>query len=243
MDSEYGIELVDAHCHLELFDNPKITVADARMAGISCIITAGGSKKSSIAAIEVADGKTVFAVVGIDPSFAKADGAFVLELVDIIKSDKRIVGLGEIGLDYKIAGFDEQLQKKIFIEQLDIAKKLDFPVVIHARGAIDDVIKIIEERRIKNAMFHFFEGSEEQAVKLAHMGNFISIPPIESSRRKKIINSIELSNIVVETDSPVVGKSPIDVIKTVGWIAEIKGVEFKDAAQQITHNVKKLFSI
>ena len=92
-------------------------------------------------------------------------------------------------------------------------------------------------------MFHFFEGDEAKASELAELGYLISIPPIESSRRKRVINELSIDSIAVETDSPVVGKSPLDVIRIVEWIAEIKGISFDDASMRITQNVKKLFSL
>ncbi len=240
---EFGVELIDAHCHLDLFEDYEIAIKDARMAGIRAIITSGGSRKSSLASIKIANEDNVFAVIGIDPQGYENDADFVSEIAKIIHSNKKIVGIGEIGLDYKLPKVDKELQKKVFVEQIEIAKKLDVPIVVHSRGAIEDVIKIVQEFEVNKAMFHFFEGNEVQAKELAERGYLISIPPIESSRRKRVINALGLSSIAVETDSPVVGKSPIDVIKTVGWIAEIKVSSFKDAAFVITQNVKKLFSI
>ncbi len=240
---QIGIELVDAHCHLELFEDYKIAISDARMAGIRWMITAGGSRASSNAAIKIAEGKSVFAVIGIDPSAPPEDSSFIPEISGIIKSNKNVIGIGEIGLDYKVSKVDKELQKKIFVDQIKIAKELDVPIVIHARGAIEDVMRIVDEQKVKKALFHFFEGDEKQARHLADKGYLISIPPIESSKRKRVINSLELSSIVVETDSPVVGRGPIDVIKTVGWIAQIKGMTFSNTAVEITQNVKKLFSI
>ncbi len=241
--SGHIVELIDAHCHLELFENYKTAISDAYMAGVKSIITAGGSKKSSMSAIKIAEEHNVFAVIGVDPSFSGTDAEFVHELKKIIKSNSKIVGVGEIGLDYKLPKVDKELQKTVFAEQIGIANELEIPIVVHARGAIDDAMAMVEEAKVKKAMFHFFEGSEVQAKHLAEHGYLISIPPLESSRRKKIISALKLDDIVVETDSPVVGKSPIDVIKTVGWIAEIKGLDFKNAAHGVTQNVKRLFSI
>lgn len=240
---QYGVELADAHCHLELFENYKVAISDARMAGVRWIITAGCNKASSMAAVSIADGKGVFAVIGVDPAAPAVDDSFIPEITKIIKSNRNVIGIGEVGLDYKLPNPNKEMQKKRFIDQINVAKELDVPIVIHARGAISDVIDIVEKENVSKAMFHFFEGDEKQAVHLANRGYFISIPPIESSKRRRVINSLELSSIVVETDSPVVGKGPIDVIKTVGWIAQIKGVDFKDAARATTQNVKKLFSI
>ena len=241
--TQYGVELIDAHCHLELFDDYTVAVSDARMAGVRWMVTAGGTKASSLAAERIADGISVFAVIGVDPSAPADDASFVEEIKSVVGSNKNIVGIGEVGLDYKLAEVNRDYQKKLFSRQLEIAAEINMPVVVHARGAIADAMEMIAERGDVRCMMHFFEGDEKQAERLAGDGHLISIPPIESSRRKRVINAVGLSNIAVETDSPVVGKSPIDVIRTVGWIAQIKGVSFNDAATRITQNVKKLFSI
>ncbi len=239
---QYGVELADAHCHLDLFDNPGIAISDARMGGIRFMITAGGNRLSSMSAISMADGDSVFAVIGVDPQGAEKDSNFVEELERLVKSNTAVVGIGEIGLDYKI-DVDRGLQRQVFEEQIEIAKSLDMPIVVHSRQALDDAMAIVKEHMVKKAMFHYFEGDENQAVSLAESGYLISIPPFETSRRRRVINAISVGSIVVETDSPVVGRSPIDVIKTAEWIAQIKGMAFADVAHRTTENVKKLFSI
>lgn len=237
-----GNELVDAHCHLELFKDPQTTISDSVMGGVRLIITAGGSRTSSIAAMDLADGKNVFAVIGIDPAYALKDGDFLGEIEDIVKANKGVVGIGEVGLDYKI-DVPKDVQKEVFEDQIEIARSLGIPLVIHSRQAIDDVMAVVREHKVRGAMFHYFEGDEKQALELADMGCFISIPPVESSKRKRVINSLDISNLVVETDSPVVGKTPLDVIKAVEWIAQIKGMGFDETAHRLTQNVKKVFSL
>lgn len=237
-----GNELIDAHCHLDMFPDPEIIKTDSRFGGLSTIITAGGSKESSLAAIRVADGEMVFAVIGIDPQSAAADEDFIGQIKDLVKSNKKIVGIGEIGLDYKV-GPEKGLQKRVFERQIEIAKSLDIPIVVHSREAIADVVEIVKKHEVKKAMFHFFEGDETVAKELASLGYLISIPPAESSKRKRVINALSISNISVETDSPVVGKSPLDVIRTVEWISELKGLPFNETSARITENVKKLFSL
>ncbi|MHB1829864.1 MAG: TatD family hydrolase [Candidatus Micrarchaeaceae archaeon] len=238
-----GNELVDAHCHLDAFPDPSTTIKDARFGGIRNMITAGGSKAASLEAIRIASSSEgVFAVIGIDPQNAKNDYGFVEEIGNLIKANGKVVGIGEIGIDNKV-GAEKQLQNEVFERQIEIAKALDVPIVVHSRQAIDEVVEIIKRHEVKKAMFHFFEGDEEKAKLLADMGYVISIPPIESQRRRRVINKIDIRNIAVETDSPVVGKSPLDVIRIVEWIAEIKGIPFSEASLRITQNVKRLFSI
>ena len=237
-----GNELIDAHCHLDMFQEPEIIKKDSRLGGLSTIITAGGSRLSSMAAIQIADGEMVFAVIGIDPQNAATDEDFIDEIAGLVKANKKVVGVGEIGLDYKV-GPEKLLQMRVFERQIELAKSLAIPIVVHSRGAITDVIALVKKHAVSKALFHFFEGDETMAQELAGLGYLISIPPTESSRRKRVINALNISNISVETDSPVVGKSPLDVIRTVEWISELKGLPFNETSARITENVKKLFSL
>ena len=208
---EYQTELSDVHCHLDLFDDPYSTAKNAISKGIGLIITAGGSMESNTKASWISEEiDLVFAVVGIDPSFVKKEYENIGKIESLIKSKSKVIGIGEIGLDYKIDGADREQQKDAFVKQLDVAKDLDVPVVVHARNAIDDVIMVLEQEKVRRAVLHFFEGDVEQAKRLASKGYLISIPPAESSRRKRIIKALGISNIAVETDSPVVGrKTPL----------------------------------
>ena len=237
-----GNMLADAHCHLELFQDPETVVKDAVFGGVGVIITAGGSKAASVEAIKIADGKNIFAVIGIDPENAAKDSDFIDDIAAFIRSEAKIVGIGEIGIDNKVMT-NKQSQIEAFEKQINIAIELDIPVVIHSRGALNETIDIIRKSGIKKAMFHFFEGNSEDAVEVARLGFLISIPPVESSRRKRVIQAVGIESLVVETDSPVVGKSPLDVIKTAQWIAGIKGIGYDEVSAQMTKNVKNLFLI
>lgn len=235
-------ELVDAHCHLDMFDDPFTVIGDARMGGVSTMITAGGSQVSSLAAMEIADRGSVFAVIGIDPASAGSCGGFLGEMEGLIKRNRRVVGIGEAGLDYK-AGPPKDVQREAFEEQILLSQKLGVPIVIHSRQAIGDVIEIVRSHGVSRAMFHYFEGDEKQAALLAGMGNLISIPPIESARRRRVIETLGIGSLAAETDSPAVGRNPLDVIRVVEWIGAVKGMDFSEAARSVTENVKKLFSI
>jgi len=237
-----GIEFSDAHCHATLFEKPSAVISEAKGKGVVLIITAGGNAAENIDCVRVAEANRIFAVVGVSPDFAAAHQGQVKGLKELVKSSKSIIGIGEIGLDSKIS-VEMELQKRIFREQLKIAKDLDLPVVIHSRGASYEVVKILEEERVKRAMFHFFEGDEELASQLATKGYLISIPPVLGKRREEIIKKLKLENLVTETDSPVVGKTPADAIGVCRKIAAIKAVETEIAAERIANNLRNLFYI
>ncbi|MDE1860296.1 MAG: TatD family hydrolase [Candidatus Micrarchaeota archaeon] len=236
-------ELADAHCHLDLFENPEKVIMDSVADGVKVMITAGGSDKSNQATLKLTGNQHVFGVVGIDPSFVASDSRHIGELERLLKSSKHIVGIGEVGLDVKVTSASHDMQKKAFAEQISIAKSLDVPVVIHSRGMIKEVIEIVREEKLERAMFHFFEGNAEQAAELAKRGFMISIPPVGLDRRKRIINVVDEHNIVAESDSPAAGKTPAEILNVISMVAEVKGLDLSDAAFSLTENVKKFFYI
>jgi TatD DNase family protein len=132
---------------------------------------------------------------------------------------------------------------KVFSEQVRIAKDIGLPIVIHSRGYLDEVVKVLEQERVRGAMFHFFDGDEKQAVELAAKGHFISIPPADTGKRRRIIKEVGIRSLVVETDSPVVGRTPADVIGVCETIAKVKGITLEEAAANTTENIRRLFFI
>lgn len=236
--------LADAHCHLDLFDDPATVVNEAISKGVSVIITSGGSRKGNEMTSNLAKGLNVYGVIGIDPTFAAVDHEYVEQSIDLIKKNVHLIGIGEIGLDAKVEDKAKpDIQKEVFMAQIDIANDLGIPVVVHSRGRMKEVIKIFDEHPADRAMFHFFEGDEDQARYLAKRGHMISIPPRESARMKRVIKEIDLTHIVAETDAPVAGKAPSDVRSVVELISSIKNIDFSEAAERVSDNVKGFFHI
>ena len=244
MELAVGTEFTDAHCHLNLFDDAKFVLAESRGMGVGIVIATGGSGKDNAENAALANLDGVFAVVGVSPDFWSSDSEQIRGLERMIKGSEKIVGIGEIGMDSKVVGGNPlELQRKVFVEQVRIAKDLGLPVVIHSRGFLNDIAKILDEERIKGAMFHFFDGDEKQAAELAGKGHFISIPPVDTGKRRRIMKAVGIESLVVETDSPIVGKSPTDVIGVCETIARIKGMSLEEVAAKTTENIRRLFYI
>lgn len=238
--------LSDAHCHLNLFKNPREVIDNAVNFGIKIMITSGGNDKDNREAGMLCNGPHVFGVVGISPDFAQEAGVnFSEKLAVLIKGNRNIVGVGEVGLDFKITNEKDKIevQKNIFLKQIQLAKELDVPLVIHARGAIENALDMVIENGVEKAMFHFFEGGVEEAKVIERRGYLISIPPLESKRRIRVIQNVALDCIVAETDAPAVGKDPTEVRKSLEIIAKARGIDFAEAAQSTTDNLRKFFYI
>ncbi|MDE1828129.1 MAG: TatD family hydrolase [Candidatus Micrarchaeota archaeon] len=237
-------DLSDAHCHLNLFPDPKQTVSECAAHGMKVMLATGGSVKDNLQVSELTHAEIVFGIVGIGPDFVGEVGQVGI-VADLVKRNRKIVGIGEIGLDFKIATGAEQIdrQKELFEKQIVMAKQLELPIVIHSRGSFGEVLKILDGHKVRRAMFHFFEGNGADAKELEGRGYLMSVPPVENSKRKDAIRSISLKNIVVETDSPVVGKSPLDVKRSLEMIAKIREMQVSELAQITTDNLREFFYI
>jgi TatD DNase family protein len=240
-----NVELADAHCHLDMVDANAI--ASSKAYGVSVMITNGGSMKANMETLRIADGKHVFAAIGMGPEEAVNAGEEEVEFsLGLVRKNKgRIVGVGEVGLDYKIADSFERvaLQKTVLERFIDIAAELGIPISIHSRNAMDDLLKLLEEKKAEKVHLHFFEGDVAQAKTAASRGYFISVPPIESSKRNRAIKEIPIEQLMAESDSPAAGALPKDVEKSVMIIAKAKGIDYARAAEITTANTKRFFNI
>jgi TatD DNase family protein len=242
MELKFQPKFSDAHCHPDIFKDPGKVLAEARQSGVGTIIGAGGNTNSNNAIAEMCDANSIFGVIGIDPS-SNCKEYSIKAIEEKIKANSKIIGIGEIGLDLVKSSIEENLQKSIFSSQLELAEKLGIPVVIHSRGAIERVAEILQEYKSVRAMFHFFEGDEDTAVSLASRGHIISFPPVKSAKRMRVAKALSAKHIAVETDSPVVGQSPSDVIRVFESISEAKGINVEELADTVIDNLRELFYI
>ncbi len=239
------LEMIDAHCHLNLFDDPVKTVAESLSNGVSAMISAGGSAEDNIAVLNLLSNDSVFGVVGISPDYVLKDYAYIAELAELVRMNRKIVGIGEVGLDYKSAPSDKEKEKQreAFSLQIDLANELHIPLVVHSRVALTECIELLSRKDAKNVMFHHYEGSEIEANLIKDNGYFISIPPTESSKRKRAVKAMPIEQILVETDSPVVGAIPSDVLKSIELVAKYKEMSVEEVARQTSSNTRNLFFI
>ncbi len=226
--------MIDAHAHLMDFRveyKPSIPV-----------VNTGYDLKTSVNAIKEVKEK-VWAVVGISPQKAMRP-VELRELEKVERIAKDAVGIGEIGLDYHWGKeeIERKYQKEWFLKQVEIAKELDLPVVIHARDAIGDVLKLLRVFDGK-VMFHFYSGGVDEAKEIVDRGWIISVPPLRSKKRKKVIGNTPIEHLVVETDAPYVGKTCEDVVRSIEYIAEIKEMEAKEVERITEKNTIELFRL
>lgn len=265
--------MIDVHCHLqfEAFEKDYDQVINnAFDAGITKIINVGTRIESSKKAVEFADRyKDLYAIVGIHPHHADKHDleSDWLEQLENIAKHPKVLAIGEIGLDYysyKSNGIvDPALQKRLFIEQIRLAAKLELPLQIHNRHAGEDILKILTEHKTlllpNPGMFHCFAGSSQILKKALDLGfsigfdgniTYKGLAPGETTTLSELAKLTPLDRIVVETDSPYLtpipyrGKrnEPKNVIITAEFIADLKGISFETLTEQTDRNAYNVFS-
>lgn len=206
---------IDTHCHLshDDYDDIDLVIKENRENKIEKIIVSACDKNSMIEALNYLDKyEDVFLTIGFHPSESVSYNKDELDfLVKSLKSNKKIVGVGEIGLDYHYGKEDQLKQIEMFIDQMKVASDLNLPVVIHSRDATEDTIKILKEFPNINGVIHCFSGSVETAKIYVKMGYKIGIGGVvtfKNSKLYEVVEAVGLENIVLETDSPYLAPEP-----------------------------------
>lgn len=253
---------IDSHVHLDDSrfdldrDNLIRTLKDNK---VELVINIGADEDSSERSVELADRyENIYAVVGVHPHSAKdLEGRDLSSIIKMLENDK-VVAIGEIGLDYYYDNSPRDIQKKWFKEQINLALRLNKPVVIHSRDADKDTFDIIksgvEEGGLTGVM-HCYSGSVELAKEYLKLGFYISLggPVTFKNARvpKEVAKEVALDRLLIETDCPYLspepyrGKrnEPMFVSYVAEEIAKIKGISIEEVAEVTTQNAKKLFGI
>lgn len=265
--------MIDAHCHLNFhaFENDYDEVIKKAMsAGVHTIINTGTQISSSKWAIQLAEKyDNLYAVVGIHPHHAdKLEPNWLSELETLAKHPK-VLAIGECGLDYfnyKSNGIvDPQIQKAIFIKQLELAHKLKLPLQLHSRSekARIEMIEILKHHKAllqpTPGMFHCMAGSKESLHEILDLGFYVGfdgntmfegIPPDEPLNLVELVRATPLERIVVETDSPYLTpephrgtrNEPAYAILVAEFLAEQKQIPTETLVEQTDKNVYNIFS-
>lgn len=253
--------LFDTHAHLDddRFDEDRDEVIrQCRQDGVDLILNAGSNIETSVKSIALA-GKYefIYAAVGVHPHDADLMDGDTAEVLSGLAENKKVRAIGEIGLDYYYDLSPRDIQKKRFIEQIDLARQLKLPIIVHDREAHGDVMDIFRKSRIKEVggVLHSFSGSAEMALECLRLGLYISISgPVTFNNAKKTVEAVKevpLDMLLIETDSPYLtpvpnrGKRnyPGYVRFVAEKIAEIKDIPFEEVAQKTMENGKRLFGI
>lgn len=267
--------LVDSHCHIdgEQFDVDRDEVVmRAKEAGVAAMLNVGTGDphsddfKRAVAVIEKYD--NVYAAVGVHPHDAKLyDDAAEQHLIDLIRSSKKVIAWGEIGLDYYYDHSPRDIQREVFGLQIRTAKELGLPIIVHSRDADDDTVNILtaefsgetknEKPKTRNGpgIMHCFGGTPEMAEKLMALGFLISFAGNVTFKKADNLRNaarvVPLDRLLIETDCPFLtpvpfrGKrnEPSFVVHTARFLAGFYGTTFESLAEQTTQNFLTFFGL
>lgn len=249
---------IDTHCHLSVedYDNIDEVIKNNREQAISKIIVSGCTRESIKESLDLANKyDDVFLTIGFHPSEAKfISNSDIDQLESQILNNKKVVGIGEIGLDYHYGKDDIDLQKKLFRKQLDIALKYHYPVVIHSRDATEDTINILKEYPDVKGDIHCFSGSIETSKIYISMGYMLGIGGVvtfKNSNLFKVVEAVGIDHILLETDAPYLTPEPFrgkkNSSKYIPYIAkrisEILSIPIDIVAETTTKNANSLFDL
>jgi TatD DNase family protein len=253
--------LIDSHCHIDdaRFDaDREVMMTRARAAGVEHFVTIGCDLETSRAAVALAhEHAFISATVGVHPHEVKLiKEGWYDELRSLARSD-RVVAYGEIGLDYHYDHSPREVQRIRFREQIQLARELKLPIVIHTREAQEDTITILKEEKASElgGVFHCFSGDAWLAKDALDMGFYLSFSGVVTFQNavmlREIVKTVPLDRILVETDSPYLtpapyrGKrnEPAYVRQVAEKIAEVHGIDMEKVEEATTQNTKWLFQI
>ncbi len=212
--------IFDTHIHLndkKIYENLDFYIQDALNKGVKKFLCVGYDLESSKIAIEIANKyHEVYASIGIIPTeYKQYNDDSINNLRKLMDKSNKIVAIGEIGLDYYWEKEESvrTLQKKIFIEQIELANELNLPISIHCRDAYKDTLDILKEHTcIKKGIMHCFSGSLESAKEFIKLGYLIAFGGVltfkNSIKTKEVLQNVDLKDVVFETDAPYLAPTP-----------------------------------
>jgi len=253
----------DSHCHLDypqLYNQLDDVVKRAMENKIKYLLTICTTLESfSKIKLIIEKYENIYGTFGIHPHETKGHSDINSKyIIDLKKKNKKIVGIGETGLDFYYNHSEKNIQEKSFIEHINAALELNIPVIVHSRNAESKTYEILKSEK-KNSnlkiLLHCFTGSKEFASKLIDLNSYISLSGIITFKNSKelldTVSYIPISNLLVETDSPYLSPNPYRgktnepsyIVHTVDKLSQIKNISRANVINTTTNNFKKLFNI
>lgn len=253
-------KIFESHAHYDsrkFEEDREELLSSMQENGIGTIMNVGATWKSVTTVIELAEQYPfMYAALGLHPDEV---GDLDDEKFEFLKSQcnhEKVVAIGEIGLDYYWDNESHDVQKKWFIRQLDLARELDLPVIIHSRDAAEDTLKIMKEHaKGLRGVIHCFSYSKELAEEYVKMGFYIGVGGVvtfkNGKKLKEVVEAIPLERILLETDCPYLAPEPhrgkrnssLYIPHIAQEIADLRGITYEEVVAQTEQNAKMLFGI
>ena len=253
-----NVILFDSHCHLTdrgYSYNLKEIITRAHEVGVKYLLTAGLNHSDSKNSLKICNEfDSIYCSVGVHPHDADKFSESDLTEFKNLSEDNKVRAIGETGLDFFRNYSKPENQERIFRAQIDLAKELNLPMVIHIRDAYPQSMKILKEKGYFKGVLHCYSGDEVFAQEAIRLGFYISISgaiTYNSNKLKSVIKQLPLDRLMIETDAPYLapvpnrGKrnEPAFVRFTLQTICQILNKDFSSLAQITTENAKRCFEI
>ena len=250
--------LTDSHCHLfydQIFRDIDNVLIRSKRLGVSRFICVGTNINDSLLSLDIAEKfENVYCSAGIHPHDSQDVDKDYIQQIELIMNSKKMIAIGEIGLDYFRNISSKKNQIKVFNELLQLAEKINKPIIFHNRDADQDIIDILSSYPNVIGVSHCFSSTLSTAKKLLDMGYYISFSgnlTFKNSDLSKVAKYLPLDRLLVETDSPYLSPEPYRgepnepgrTRYVAEKLAEIHNISFESVAEETTKNVNKLFSI
>lgn len=248
---------IDTHMHIgdDFGVEPDLYIKNASDAQVEVLIASFCEKDDIMLSTKFVEKyKNLYACIGYHPEVSNKIVEKDYEtLEEMVKNNPKIVAIGEIGLDYYWNKDNKDKQREVFCKQLEIAEKLKLPVVIHSRDSINETYEILKKYKV-SGVIHCFSGSLEMAKKFISLGFLLGIGGVVTFKNSKlfeVIEKLELTNIVLETDSPYLTPEPnrgktnesSNIFYIAQKIAEIKNISLENVAKITTENAIRTFDL
>ena len=243
------------HIGDDFWIEPDLYVKNASDAQVEVLIASFCEKDDIMLSTKFVEKyKNLYACIGYHPEVSNKIVEKDYEILEeMVKNNPKIVAIGEIGLDYYWNKDNKDKQREVFCKQLEIAEKLKLPVVIHSRDSINETYEILKKYKV-SGVIHCFSGSLEMAKKFISLGFLLGIGGVVTFKNSKlfeVIEKLELTNIVLETDSPYLTPEPnrgktnesSNIFYIAQKIAEIKNISLENVAKITTENAIRTFDL
>lgn len=252
--------MIDSHCHLDSRQyggRHAELLASAQRAGVETVVNIGADLPSSEISVTLAsENSMVYATVGIHPHDATTLDDNALARLKELAAHKKVMAIGEIGLDYYRDLSPRAIQKKAFKRQLALAAELKMPVVIHTREAFLDTLDIVRDyyRAIPGGVFHCFPGNAEDALRVIDLGFIISVGGVityKNSQMAITATNVPLEYIILETDAPYLTpvphrgglNEPAFVKLVYEKLAQLRGIAVAEVEKTVDRTCRKLYRL
>ena len=248
--------LIDTHAHIYMLENPEMGIIEAHDNGIEEIIIPSAAEEDFEKVLDLCHRfEKTYALLGIHPEdcekFSDSTAKRIIELA----KDEKVVGIGEIGLDYHYSKDNKQIQKNCFITQIEIAKMLNLPIVVHDREAHQDTFEILKSTGAKDVLLHCFSGSVEFMKQCTSEGYKIALGGVVTFKNaiepKNVAREVNIDDLMLETDCPYLTPHPFrgqeNSPKYIGFtakeIAKLKDIPYDSVCIKTSQNARNFFRL